>query len=63
MTKTQKSVSFCDKCKKLANEEISLSTGTLALATAVLTAYSFMPSVEDPTVSLLQASVLNLGLI
>ena len=62
MTKKQ-SASFCDSCKKIAQEEISLCTGTMALATAVLTAYSFMPSVADPTVSLLQASVLNLGLI
>lgn len=58
MTNKNKSQSVIEK---LQNTEVSLVTGTLALATAFLAALSVIPTVESETTTLLQASVLNIA--
>lgn len=57
MAKNQSS-SFINTLK---TEQVSLVTGTLAIATAFLVALSVMPTPEDQGTSLLQASVFNLA--
>ena len=54
MTKTQ----TASKWEQFKNAKVSLITGTLALATAVIAAYAVMPDATGGT--LLQASVVNL---
>jgi len=53
MTKTQTASAW----EKFKNAEVSLVTGTLALATAVVAAYSVMTNVEGYT--LLEASIMT----
>ena len=55
MTKSQ----IASGWENFKNAKVSLVTGTLALATAVIAAYSVMPTYEGT--SLLQASVFNLA--
>ncbi len=58
MAKNNEPASFIDTLK---NEQVSLVTGTLAIATAFLVALSVMPTPENQSTSLLQASVFNLA--
>jgi len=55
MTKTKTGSAW----ENFKNAEVSLITGTLAFATAVVAAYAVMPTYEGAT--LLQASVANLA--
>jgi len=55
MAKTQTASAW----EQFKNAKISLVTGTLALATAVIAAYAVMPTYEGAT--LLQAAAFNLG--
>ncbi len=50
-----------NKLQAICNTKISLVTGTAAIATAFLAALSVIPTVEDQSTTLLQASVVNLS--
>ncbi len=53
MAKTQTASAW----ERFKNAEVSLTTGTLALATAAVAAYSVMPSPELASASLLEAAI------
>ena len=56
MAKTQTASAW----EKFKNAEVSLVTGTLALATAVIAAYAVMPDPSLLSASLLDGAVANL---
>lgn len=56
MTKTQTASAW----EQFKNSKVSLVTGTLAIATAVVAAYAVMPDPSFMSASLLDASVANL---